>query len=63
MFEYVESGSYNGLVELQNPKKTKLSFVVPQMSEPETTHIILQVTDNGSPALNSYQRIIITVLP
>ena len=62
-WQYKDAGSYNGLVELQNPKTTKLSFVAPQVSQPETIHIILQVTDNGSPVLNSYQRIIITVLP
>ena len=55
-------GTY-GLVELQNSKTENVSFVAPNVSKAETIHIILKVTDNGSPVLNSYQRIIITVVP
>jgi hypothetical protein len=62
-WQYKEAGSYDGLVELQNSENAKLCFKAPQVSQPETIHIIFQVTDDGSPVLDSYQRIIITVEP
>lgn len=62
-WQYKEAGTYDGLVELKGSDKTNLSFKAPQVSKPETIHIIFQATDNGSPVLDSYQRIIITVKP
>jgi hypothetical protein len=35
--------------------------VTPQVTG--TAHVILAVTDNGTPALTSYRRAILTVLP
>jgi uncharacterized protein involved in tolerance to divalent cations len=37
--------------------------VAPEVEKKETIHIILKVTDKGTPALSSYKRIIVTVLP
>ena len=62
-WQYREAGSYTTMVKLQNSATDQVSFVAPDVSKPETIHIILEVTDNGSPALKSYQRIIITVMP
>ena len=39
------------------------SFVAPKVSTPETIHVILAVTDNGTPALTRYQRVVVTVVP
>jgi hypothetical protein len=39
------------------------SFVAPKVEKPETMHFILAVTDNGTPALTRYQRVIVTVFP
>jgi hypothetical protein len=33
------------------------------VEKPETVHMILKVTDKGSPALTRYQRVIVTVMP
>lgn len=33
------------------------------MTKPETMHIVLAVTDTGSPALTRYRRVIVTVVP
>ncbi|BDC50529.1 hypothetical protein F183_A28450 [Bryobacterales bacterium F-183] len=38
-------------------------FVAPAVKKPETMHIILGVTDHGTPRLTRYQRVIITVYP
>ena len=61
--QYKEAGSYNGEVKLQNQDANIVSFTAPQVSKPETIHLILEVLDNGSPALKAYQRIIINVVP
>lgn len=39
------------------------SFTAPEVSRPEELHIILEVTDSGTPALTRYQRVIVNVLP
>lgn len=62
-WQYKEAGTYDGLVEIQDSDATKISFVAPKVSKPETIHIILEVTDDGIPALKSYHRVIITVIP
>ena len=62
-WQFKEAGSYNGTIELQDSENETPYFVAPNVSKTETIHIILKVTDNGSPALNSYQRIIVTVEP
>jgi hypothetical protein len=38
-------------------------FTAPKVSKPSTMHVILAVTDQGSPALTRYQRVIITLYP
>ena len=38
-------------------------FLAPKVSKPETLHVILAVTDRGTPALTRYQRVIVTVYP
>ena len=62
-WQYKEAGSYNTLVNLQNSNVDQVSFIAPKVSKPETIHIILEVSDNGSPSLKSYQRIIFEVIP
>ena len=62
---YREAGSYesNKPVQIQENKNAKASFIAPQVDIPQTMHIILAVTDNGTPSLTRYQRVIITILP
>lgn len=62
-WQYKDAGSYGELVELKDPEKANAYFIAPEVNKPETIHILLKVTDNGSPVLNSYQRKIITVVP
>ena len=48
MLEYVQGG---------------IKFTAPQVNEPQTIHILVEATDQGSPALTSYARIVVTVMP
>lgn len=62
---YREVGSYESrsAIKILNAKNMVASFVAPKVSTPETIHVILTVTDNGTPALTRYQRVVITVVP
>jgi hypothetical protein len=62
---YPEAGTYKSkdALALQDDKRAKTSFTAPKVSQPETLHLILAVTDDGKPALTRYQRVIVTVFP
>ena len=62
---YPEPGSYSSKEPLgiSDVKSVTTSFVAPKVTKPETIHIILAVTDNGTPALTRYQRVIVNVFP
>lgn len=51
-------------LKIDDVDKAKASFVVPiKFGRPGTMHIILAVTDSGTPALTRYKRVIVNVLP
>lgn len=62
---YQEVGTYMnwGPIEINNKNAAKASFTAPNVTKPETIHIVLILTDDGVPALTRYKRVIITVLP
>ena len=60
---YKEPGSYSESIRISKNNGQKTSFTAPQVSEPETIHIILTVKDDGEPSLYSYRRIVVTVEP
>ncbi|WP_415867166.1 hypothetical protein [Thalassobellus suaedae] len=61
-WQYEEADTYNGSVQIINTDKQNTSFVVPDdVITGDTIHIICEVTDNGSPQLTRYQRVILTV--
>jgi hypothetical protein len=62
---YREAGTYEfkSLLKITGNNMVRASFVAPKVTRPETIHIILAVTDKGTPALTRYQRVIITVFP
>ncbi|UWX54281.1 PKD domain-containing protein [Maribacter litopenaei] len=66
-FVYNEVGTMNvgrrGVIELQNADTHSVSFEAPATDKVETIHVILQVTDTGSPSLTRYQRVIVNVIP
>ncbi|REA57781.1 hypothetical protein DSL64_22875 [Dyadobacter luteus] len=62
---YPEVGTYviKEPIKIENTEAAQTTFVAPKVSKPETLHIILAVTDDGTPSLTRYQRVIVTVFP
>src|SRR4051794_11529355 len=55
-------GSYSNEVVISNPNSAQTQVLIPNDAVvDQTIHLILEATDNGTPSLTSYQRIIITV--
>ncbi len=55
-------GTYPGKVEISNKNSLQAKVPIPENAVPgQTIHVVVEATDNGSPAMTSYQRIIITV--
>ncbi len=58
-WQYEEADTYEGKVVIQNADRQKASFAVPKdASVGKTIHIILEVTDSGTPQLSRYRRVI-----
>ena len=61
-WQYTDAGTYPGTVTFSSAESLDTSFVVPaDAAAGQTIHALLQVTDNGSPALTRFQRVIVTV--
>jgi hypothetical protein len=58
---YGEAGTYRGEISLSTTQGVTTRFTAPEVTEPETIHVILRLQDDGQPALCSYRRVIITV--
>jgi len=57
--EYPEAGSYAFSGEPKMLTGKKIRYSVPEDLDGHTIHLVLRVTDNGSPHLSSYKRIIL----
>ncbi len=62
-WQYKEPGSFDGSMEIETTNSKTVTFTAPRVSKPETIHLILEVSDNGSPSLKGYRRLIIEVVP
>lgn len=60
---YPEEGTYQGAFPQLNTKGTLATFTAPTVQSPQTIHVILEVSDNGKPALTSYKRFVVLVKP
>lgn len=58
---YREAGNFRGSVPLQGADTRKCLVEVPQEASGCELHVILDVTDDGSPPLASYRRVVIEV--
>jgi hypothetical protein len=55
-------GTYPNKVDISNANAAQAKVLIPKDAIPgQTIHLILEATDNGTPAITRYQRIIITV--
>lgn len=61
-WQYKESGSYEGAINIENSNNYKITLKVPNdCKRGETIHIICEVKDNGIPQLTRYKRVILEV--
>jgi hypothetical protein len=61
-WQYKDAGTYPGVVTFSNATSLVSSITVPADANPgQTIHLLLRVTDDGTPALTSFQRVIVTV--
>lgn len=58
-FSYPEAGTYGKVVAIDNSDQVNTSLAVPQDSSGKSIHVVLQVTDEGEPALTRYRRVVI----
>ena len=56
---YPEAGTYSGQIDIKNANKMTTSLVVPKDASGTELHILLILTDNGSPSLTRYRRLVI----
>jgi len=55
-------GTYPGKISISNSNTGQSKMLIPKDAvSGQTIHVILEATDNGSPVLTAYQRVIITV--
>ena len=61
----LEAGTYKGppLEYAGAENMARITLIAPEVQKPETTHVILRVTDRGTPPLSRYRRVIVTIHP
>ena len=62
-FTYPEAGTLEVPLVLGTENIAWARFHVPKVDAPATAHVIVQVTDKGSPALTRYRRVILNIRP
>jgi hypothetical protein len=61
---YPEPGTYRGeAVRIEDARSRTARFTAPKVDRPQTIHLILMVSDDGSPPLARYRRVVVTVRP
>jgi len=62
-FDYPEAGTYKKPIKISPENYNNIWVTAPDVEKKETVHIILKITDKGTPQLSRYKRIIVTILP
>ena len=61
-WQYNDAGTYPGDIAFSSPAALATTFRVPGDAKPgQTIHVILEATDDGTPPLTRYQRVVVTV--
>jgi hypothetical protein len=61
-WHFTGAGTYARDVTINSPKTRSTEVVIPADAKPgETIHLILEATDNGTPSLTRYGRVVVTV--
>lgn len=58
---YKEAGTYSGEVSINGADEPECRITVPEDASGKTIHLILKVTDNGTPALTTYRRVVLEI--
>lgn len=56
-----EAGTYQQTVNIEQPNQARPTLHIPTDAAGHTLHLICEVTDNGTPSLTSYRRLILHV--
>lgn len=59
---YREAGSYEGKVEIENAATASATVRVPADAKGRVLHVILEMTDHGTPSLTSLRRVVLNVV-
>jgi hypothetical protein len=59
-FVYPEPGTYRGDVPIRDANTAKATLDVPADAAGKSIHVVLEVTDTGTPALTRYRRLVLT---
>ena len=63
-FQYPEAGTSKAQFQISSaPNMARVGVTAPTVTQAETTHFILRVTDKGRPPLSRYRRVVVTVSP
>src|SRR5262249_10940333 len=61
-WQYNDAGTYPGDIQFSDPSALTTTFRVPDDAETgQVIHVILEATDNGTPPLTRYQRVIVRI--
>ncbi len=59
----LQNGRTGAPLAIEGAQTSNAWFAAPKVSSPETIHIVVAITDRGTPPLTRYQRVIVTVQP
>lgn len=63
-WHYQDAGSYPGALVIPNATSPETTLRIPNDGQAgQTIHVILEATDNGTPSLTRYQRVVVTIRP
>lgn len=61
-WQYNDAGTYPGDITISNPAALSTTFHVPEEAKPgQVIDVILEATDDGTPPLTRYQRVLVTI--
>ncbi len=58
-YVYPEAGTYGGDVRIENGTAARAPLRMPRDAAGKTIHVILEVTDDGSPRLTAFRRVVV----
>lgn len=62
-WHYPEPGTFSGEIKFSDNSAAEVAITMPDVTKPQTAHVVLTVRDNGQPALFSYKRLVLTISP